>query len=154
MPTATRAVALEAGDHVDALSAVQAGAAQALVHLRLAVEARVAGRALAPVLVDAVDALAVEARVGVALVDVVLAVGAPGALGAAALVPVGQVLAGAAVLARLLVALVDLAVAEEARVAGPAVAVEGVAAVHAGPVPARVVLAVVAVDLAPLACKD
>ena len=83
-----------------------------------------------------------------------LAVGAPGALGAAALVPVGQVLAGAAVLARLLVALVDLAVAEEARVAGPAVAVEGVAAVHAGPVPARVVLAVVAVDLAPLACKE
>ena len=50
-----------------------------------------------------------------------------------------------------LVALVDLAVAEESRVAGAAVAVEGVAAVDAGPVATWVVLAVVAVDLASLA---
>ena len=53
-----------------------------------------------------------------------------------------------------LVALVDLAVAEESRVAGAAVAVEGVAAVDAGPVAAGIVLAVIAVDFAPLACEE
>ena len=74
------AIALEAGDHIDALPSVETRSAQALVNLRLAVEPGVPGQALALVLVDAVDALAVEARVGVALVDVVLAVGAPRAL--------------------------------------------------------------------------
>ena len=90
------------------MAAIQAGASQALVVIHIAVDTDVAGRAHAPILVEAVNTLPVDARVGIALVDIVLTVDAPGALRAVALVPVGEVLAGTALLAGLLVALVDL----------------------------------------------
>ena len=89
------------------LAAIQAGTAQALV-VNIAVDTNVTGRAQALILVEAVNALPVDARVGRALVDIVLTVDAKGALWAVALVPVGEVLAGTAVLAGLLVARVDL----------------------------------------------
>jgi hypothetical protein len=70
----TWAVALKSSDDVGASSAVVARRTGALVDLSLAVVAGETGIALAEVPVDAVRTFAVDAGVGEALVDVVLAV--------------------------------------------------------------------------------
>ena len=97
---ASWAVAFEPSHHIHALSSVQARVAETLINLCLAVDAGVSSPALARVSVDPIHAVAVQTGIGVALVDVVLAVGAPSAHQASTLVAVGLVLALSSVLAR------------------------------------------------------
>jgi hypothetical protein len=104
---------------------------------------------LAEVTIDAIGAVAVNARVGEALVDVELAVLALGARRTPAAVAGSVLLTLATVLAGPAAALVHRPIAKVAAPTNVALALEGADVVDAAPVLARVVLAVVDVDLAP-----
>jgi hypothetical protein len=144
----TWAVALKSGDDVGASSAVVARRTGALIDLSLAVVAGETGIALAEVPVDAVGTFAVDAGVGEALVDVVLAVLAFSSGRTTAAVSGRTLLALAAILAGPAPAFIHRPVTEISSPSLIALTLEGVDVVDATSVPARGVFAVVDVDLA------
>lgn len=87
-------------DQVHTLAAILAGVAVALVELILTAVARVAGVAVTGVARNSVDAGAVMTRVGLAVVDIAVAEGAFVTFSAAALEPIGPVVAFRPVLTR------------------------------------------------------
>ena len=147
-------VALESGDDVDAAAAVDTGRGQTFVNFGFTIPAGVAGMAAALVPVDAVSAVAVDAGIGEALVDVELAVLALSSGRTFALISGRKFFTLASVLTRPTSASIYCPVAKITGPSGLTIALEGVDVVDALAVLARIVFAVVDVDLAPPAGKS